>query len=210
MTKILQRLKTQEAVPESTADQLIRRRGRSQAVEGASFGIVVDGVADDAEVLVRMARCCTPVPGDEITGYISVGRGITIHRTDCPNARALMRNPERFTPVEWDGEARQSFRVTVAVDSWDRTRLLEDVGRTFAENGTNVVEYGGARAGGHGAQLVRDRDHRRAHAARGPVRPPADRVGVRRVPGHADGAMILRAALEASVWTTVPSGRHVG
>jgi guanosine-3',5'-bis(diphosphate) 3'-pyrophosphohydrolase len=143
VTKILQRLKTQEAVPESTADQLIRRRGRSQAVEGANFGIVVDGIADDASVLVRMARCCTPVPGDEITGYISVGRGITIHRTDCPNARALMRNPERFTPVEWDGEAQQSFRVTVAVDSWDRTRLLEDVGRTFAENGTNVVEYGG-------------------------------------------------------------------
>jgi len=142
VTKILQRLKTQEAVPESTADQLIRRRGRSQAVEGASFGIVVDGVGD-ADVLVRMARCCTPVPGDDITGYISVGRGITIHRTDCPNARALMRNPERFTPVEWDGEAQQSFRVTVAVDSWDRTRLLEDVGRTFAENGTNVVEYGG-------------------------------------------------------------------
>ena len=89
---------------------------------------MVDGVADDASVLVRMARCCTPVPGDEITGYISVGRGITIHRTDCPNARALMRNPERFTPVEWDGDAQQSFRVTVAVDSWDRTRLLEDVG----------------------------------------------------------------------------------
>src|SRR3954466_1134216 len=59
VTKILQRQKTQEAVPESTADQLIRRRGRSQAVEGASFGIVVDGVGD-AEVLVRMARCCTP------------------------------------------------------------------------------------------------------------------------------------------------------
>jgi len=129
-------------VPESAADQLIRRRGRSQAVDGSSFGIVVDGVGD-AEVLVRMARCCTPVPGDEITGYISVGRGITIHRTDCPNARALMRNPERFTPVEWDGQAQHSFRVTVAVDSWDRTRLLEDVGRTFAENGTNVVEYGG-------------------------------------------------------------------
>ena len=72
VTKILQRLKTQEAVPESAADQLIRRRGRSQAVEGANFGIVVDGVADDATVLVRMARCCTPVPGDEITGYISV------------------------------------------------------------------------------------------------------------------------------------------
>ncbi len=94
-------------------------------------------------MLVRMAKCCTPVPGDEITGYISVGRGITIHRQDCPNARALLRTPERFTAVEWEGDASQSFRVEVAVDSWDRSRLLEDVGRTFAEHGCNVVEYGG-------------------------------------------------------------------
>jgi GTP pyrophosphokinase len=112
-------------------------------VQGSSYGIVVDGVNDAVDVLVRMAKCCTPVPGDEITGYISVGRGITIHRTDCPNARALMRTPERFTAVSWDGDANTSFRVTLAVDAWDRTRLLEDVGRTFAEHGCNVVEYGG-------------------------------------------------------------------
>ena len=59
----------------------------------------------DPNVLVRMAKCCTPVPGDEITGYISAGRGITIHRVDCPNARALMRSPERFMPVSWNGDA---------------------------------------------------------------------------------------------------------
>ncbi len=142
-TKILQRLKTQEVEPEPTTDQLIKRRGRSPAVQGSSYGIVVEGVTTDVDVLVRMAKCCTPVPGDEITGYISVGRGITIHRTDCPNARALMRTPERFTTVGWDGDANTSFRVTLAVDAWDRTRLLEDVGRTFAEHGCNVVEYGG-------------------------------------------------------------------
>ena len=54
-----------------------------------------------------------------------------------------MRNPERFTPVEWDGGATQSFRVQIAVDSWDRARLLEDVARTFAEHGANIVEYSG-------------------------------------------------------------------
>ena len=54
-----------------------------------------------------------------------------------------MRNPERFTPVDWDGGATQSFRVQIAVDSWDRPRLLEDVARTFAEHGANIVEYGG-------------------------------------------------------------------
>ena len=142
-TKILHRLKTQEVVsPESATDQLVKRRGRSRPTQSRNYGIRVEGVADH-DVLVRMAKCCTPVPGDAITGYISVGRGITIHRNDCPNARALMRNPERFTQVDWDGDASQSFRVEVAVDSWDRPRMLEDVGRTFAEHGCNVVEYGG-------------------------------------------------------------------
>ena len=82
-------------------------------------------------MLVRLAKCCTPVPGDPILGYISLGRGITIHREDCPNVKALMRNPERFTPVEWEGGATtSSFRVQIAVDSFDRPRLLEDVARS--------------------------------------------------------------------------------
>ena len=55
-------------------------------------------------MLVRLAKCCTPVPGDPIVGYISLGKGITIHREDCPNVKALKRNAERFTPVEWDGD----------------------------------------------------------------------------------------------------------
>jgi GTP pyrophosphokinase len=86
------------------------------------------------------------VPGDEICGYISLGRGITIHREDCPNVRALRRTPERFTPVHWDASdaaVTSSFRVTIALQSWDRPRLLEDVARTFAEHGANIVEYGG-------------------------------------------------------------------
>jgi GTP pyrophosphokinase len=101
----------------------------------------VQGVGD---VLVRLAKCCTPVPGDGIVGYISLGKGITIHRDDCPNVKALKRNPERFTPVEWEeGAVQQGFRVQIAVYSWDRARLLEDVARTFAEHGANIVSYGG-------------------------------------------------------------------
>jgi GTP diphosphokinase / guanosine-3',5'-bis(diphosphate) 3'-diphosphatase len=57
--------------------------------------------------------------------------------------KSLKRNPERFTPVEWEGGANTSFRVQIAVQSWDRPRLLEDVARTFAEHGANIVEYGG-------------------------------------------------------------------
>ena len=106
------------------------------------MGVVVAGVG--GEVLIRMAKCCTPVPGDPIVGYISLGKGITIHRDDCPNVKALRRSPERFTSVEWDGAvSAKSFRVQLAVDSWDRPRLLEDVARTFAEHGANIVSYGG-------------------------------------------------------------------
>ena len=114
----------------------------SSRIDSASstFGIKVEGVED---VMLRLAKCCRPVPGDPIVGYISLGKGITIHQESCPNAVALMRNPERFTPVEWEGGASTSFRVQIAVQSWDRPRLLEDVARTFAEHGANIVEYGG-------------------------------------------------------------------
>ena len=137
VNKVLGRLKTEEVVHEEPVPFKPKAR---EAVASQNFGISVPGVED---VLVRLAKCCTPVPGDEIAGYISLGKGITIHRLDCPNVKALMRNPERFTDVAWDGGASQSFRVQIAVVSWDRPRLLEDVARTFAEHGANIVEYGG-------------------------------------------------------------------
>jgi GTP diphosphokinase / guanosine-3',5'-bis(diphosphate) 3'-diphosphatase len=139
VNKVLQRLKVEEVAEE---EAVTRKKPKARdALASQTYGINVVGVED---VLVRLAKCCTPVPGDEIVGYISLGKGITIHRGDCPNVRALMRNPERFTPVEWEGGQTQSFRVQVGVDSWDRPRLLEDVARTFAEHGTNIVSYGGA------------------------------------------------------------------
>ena len=142
VSKVIGRLKTTEVVAPDEEFTISRRARRPAA--STSYGIVVDGAAD-TEVLVRMAKCCTPVPGDEVVGYISVGRGITVHREDCPNVRALRRNPERFTEVHWDDDspATTSFRVTIALQSWDRPRLLEDVARTFAEYGCNIVEYGG-------------------------------------------------------------------
>jgi GTP diphosphokinase / guanosine-3',5'-bis(diphosphate) 3'-diphosphatase len=135
--KVLHRLKTSEVAEE---EKVPTRPKARHAVASDTYGIHVPGVEG---VLVRLARCCTPVPGDEIVGYISLGKGITIHREDCPNVKALRRNPERFTPVEWEGGASQSFRVQISVSSWDRPRLLEDVARTFAEYGANIVEYGG-------------------------------------------------------------------
>jgi GTP diphosphokinase / guanosine-3',5'-bis(diphosphate) 3'-diphosphatase len=138
VNKVLQQLKVEEVASEEV---VTRKRPKARdALASNTYGIKVVGVDD---VLVRLAKCCTPVPGDEIVGYISLGKGITIHRDDCPNVRALRRNPERFTPVEWEGGVSQSFRVQIAVDSWDRPRLLEDVARTFAEHGANIVSYGG-------------------------------------------------------------------
>jgi GTP pyrophosphokinase len=137
--KVIQRLKTAEVVDEETVP--LKSPKAKLATASESAGIKVHGVED---VLVRLAKCCTPVPGDGIVGYVSLGRGITIHRDDCPNVRALRRNPERLTDVSWDGDSSQSFRVQIAVDAWDRPRLLEDVARTFAEHGANIVAYGGA------------------------------------------------------------------
>src|SRR5881397_1545157 len=138
VNKVIQRLKTEQVAEEEAVP--LKAPKAKHTVSSENFGINVRGVDD---VLVRLAKCCTPLPGDEIVGYISLGKGITIHREDCSNVRSLKRNPERFTKVSWDGGATQSFRVQISVDSWDRPRLLEDVARTFAEHGANIVEYGG-------------------------------------------------------------------
>jgi GTP pyrophosphokinase len=141
VNKVLQRLKQGEAAesePTATEGLLQTRRRRTRATTSSRrFGISVEGVD---EVMLRLAKCCRPVPGDPIVGYISLGRGITIHREDCPNVAVLKRDPERFTPVSWDGDADTSFRVEIEVDGWDRHRLLEDMSRTFSEAGINIIE----------------------------------------------------------------------
>ncbi|MDP9399847.1 MAG: bifunctional (p)ppGpp synthetase/guanosine-3',5'-bis(diphosphate) 3'-pyrophosphohydrolase [Actinomycetota bacterium] len=141
VNKILQRLKQGEAADEefTAAEQLLpgRRQRKKATTASSSMGIRVEGVDD---VMLRLAKCCLPVPGDPIVGYISLGRGITIHRDDCPNAEALRKDPERFVDVSWDGDHETAFRVELQIDGFDRTRLLEDLARTFAEAGINIVE----------------------------------------------------------------------
>ena len=141
VNKVLARLKAGEAAEErSAAEDLIprkapaRRRPESLATK---YGIRVEGVAD---VPLRLAKCCRPVSGDPIIGYVSLGRGITIHREDCPNAVALRKDADRLVPVSWDGDNETSFKVEIQVDAWDRHRLLEDLSRTFAEGGVNIIE----------------------------------------------------------------------
>jgi GTP diphosphokinase / guanosine-3',5'-bis(diphosphate) 3'-diphosphatase len=142
VNKIMQRLKQGEAAEGETrtlADDLLatRRQRRQPTSSSTQYGIRVEGVDD---VMLRLAKCCRPVPGDPIVGYISLGRGITIHREDCPNAVQLRKDPDRFTPVSWEGDHETAFKVELQVDAWDRHRLLEDLSRTFAEAGINIVE----------------------------------------------------------------------
>jgi GTP diphosphokinase / guanosine-3',5'-bis(diphosphate) 3'-diphosphatase len=141
--KVFQRLKQGEAVAGDETEARLagvmegrdERQRRTQ--EASDYGIKVKGVDD---VMIRLAKCCRPVPGDPIVGYVSLGRGITIHREDCKNMTALKRSPERFTDVQWEGDNSTSYRVELQVDAWDRTRLLEDLSRTFAETGVNIIE----------------------------------------------------------------------
>jgi GTP diphosphokinase / guanosine-3',5'-bis(diphosphate) 3'-diphosphatase len=135
--KLMQRLQAGEAVEERPAALPDGREDRARRTKDASnYGIRVKGVDS---VAVRLAKCCRPVPGDEIAGYVSLGRGITIHRADCKNVKALKRAPERFVQVSWEGENESSYRVELQIDAYDRTRLLEDLSRTFSEAGINII-----------------------------------------------------------------------
>jgi GTP diphosphokinase / guanosine-3',5'-bis(diphosphate) 3'-diphosphatase len=138
--KVMARLKEGESAvePQGAAAELLEREETpKKTAPSSTYGIKVQGIDD---VMLRLAKCCRPVPGDPIVGYISLGKGITIHHGDCVNAKALKKNPERFTDVSWDGDTASSFRAEIQVDAWDRTRLLEDLSRTFAEAGVNILE----------------------------------------------------------------------
>ena len=141
--RILQQLKTDEAVPDDAPLMGVLTPKRRQIRSGDDFGVRVEGIEDAAGVAVRMAKCCMPVPGDPIKGYISLGRGITIHRGDCPNVKALERTPERFTPVHWEGRPDAAFRAEIQIEAWDRVRLLEEISRTISEHGCNIVQHQG-------------------------------------------------------------------
>jgi GTP pyrophosphokinase len=139
--KVMQRLKQGESAvgEEGAAADLLRvgRPRRRPTKSSGQYGIRVEGVED---VMLRLAKCCRPVPGDDIVGYISLGRGITIHRKDCPNALLLAKDPERFTNVTWDGDQSTGFVVEIHIEAWDRHRLLEDLSRAFSESGANILE----------------------------------------------------------------------
>jgi guanosine-3',5'-bis(diphosphate) 3'-pyrophosphohydrolase len=104
--------------------------------EDASKGVVVRGATD---LWVRLGRCCTPVPGDEILGFVTRGQGVSVHRVDCPNSKSLHREPERLIEVSWAEGKSTSFVVAIQVEALDRTRLLSDVATVLSDSHVNIV-----------------------------------------------------------------------
>jgi GTP pyrophosphokinase len=118
---------------EADEPQSERRLGRSPRGKG----VIVEGMDD---LLVRLARCCTPVPGDPVVGFLTRGRGVSVHREDCPNAKALaVAEKDRMAKVWWDLRQESTFRVTVQVEALDRTKLLRDVTTAISDQGIQIV-----------------------------------------------------------------------
>jgi len=122
----------EEQLPTTVSPELkTRTRRRSPA------GVFVEGLDD---VMVRLSRCCTPVPGDQIVGFVTRGRGVSVHRSDCANAAVLATGEhERLIEVEWDREGAAVFVAAIEVLAFDRSRLLADVTRVVSEHHLNIV-----------------------------------------------------------------------
>jgi len=99
-------------------------------------GIVVDG---DSSMWVKLARCCTPLPGDEILGFITRENGVSVHRTNCTNAKSLLAQPERIVHVEWAPTATSGYEVSVQVEGLDQTGILADVSKVLADLKVNIT-----------------------------------------------------------------------
>ncbi|CAB4331553.1 unannotated protein [freshwater metagenome] len=132
--KLTHVLGLEDSHPEASIEVLPTQ---NQAVRRSSSAIKVEGVDD---VLAKLARCCTPVPGDAITGFITKGSGISVHRVDCTNAADLLENQgERIVKVSWLAGAASIFLVNIQVEALDRARLLADVTRTLSEQHVNIL-----------------------------------------------------------------------
>ena len=133
---VIERLKQLEGLaPEASTEELPIQEPKSlRSRRNLSQGVLVKG---DPDVMSKMARCCTPVPGDEITGFITRGEGVSVHRQDCKNVKSL--NKERLVEVGWADEARGVFMVQIQIEALDRSGLLSDVTRILTENHVNIL-----------------------------------------------------------------------
>ncbi|MFI6701389.1 RelA/SpoT family protein [Streptomyces sp. NPDC050509] len=134
--KLVQALGGEEAANEDIAENSPPSHSRGKRRSNADPGVVVKGVDD---VWVKLARCCTPVPGDPIIGFVTRGSGISVHRADCVNVDALSQQPERIKEVEWAPTQSSVFLVAIQVEALDRSRLLSDVTRVLSDQHVNIL-----------------------------------------------------------------------
>ncbi|AOT57960.1 RelA/SpoT family protein [Streptomyces rubrolavendulae] len=134
--KLVQALGGEEAATEDIAETAPPTRGRAKRRAKADPGVVVKGVED---VWVKLARCCTPVPGDPIIGFVTRGSGVSVHRADCVNVDSLSQQPERMLDVEWAPTQSSVFLVAIQVEALDRSRLLSDVTRVLSDQHVNIL-----------------------------------------------------------------------
>lgn len=124
-----------EEIAERSSDKSIRKANLSEP--RSSSGVLVDGLDD---VVVKLARCCTPVPGDAILGFVTRTGTVSVHRTDCTNAESLRKESERLVKVEWASELSDGlFLVAVQVEALDRQRLLSDITKAIADEKVNIL-----------------------------------------------------------------------
>jgi GTP diphosphokinase / guanosine-3',5'-bis(diphosphate) 3'-diphosphatase len=122
---------------EELAEATLPTRTAKPVSSAGSSGVMVEGASD---VWARLSKCCTPVPGDEITGFVTRGHGVSVHRADCDNVRHLVSSqPERVVPVHWSPTEESVFLVAIQVEALDRTRLLSDVTRALSDQHVNIL-----------------------------------------------------------------------
>ncbi|KPC83589.1 RelA/SpoT family protein [Streptomyces sp. NRRL S-4] len=134
--KLVQALGGHDEANEDLAESTPPSHGRSKRRANADPGVVVKGVED---VWVKLARCCTPVPGDPIIGFVTRGSGVSVHRADCVNVDSLSQQPERILEVEWAPTQSSVFLVAIQVEALDRSRLLSDVTRVLSDQHVNIL-----------------------------------------------------------------------
>jgi GTP pyrophosphokinase len=139
---VVQKLVLQLGGPEGAVEDLAETARPSDQPADAvrrstgDAGVVVKGVSD---VWVKLARCCTPVPGDEILGFVTRGGGVSVHRRACTNAESLLGQPERLVEVDWAPSSGSVFVVSIQVEALDRHRLLSDVSRVLSDEKVNIL-----------------------------------------------------------------------
>jgi len=133
---VAQRIQRELRGGEEQLPVTVSRPPRSTRGKRGAVGVHVEGLDD---VMVRLSRCCTPVPGDEIMGFVTRGRGISVHRADCANAVSLRSQADRVIEVGWDHDAPATYVVSVEVEALDRAKLLRDLADVLSESHVSIL-----------------------------------------------------------------------